>query len=123
MVSHGFSTCSHLFILAVLGCGHQHALAPSPPFNRETAKEPCTHMWNKKPEEESAPKAAAPRPVIPAQPPVRPAPPPTVTPEEPKTAPRTGVIGPSMTVKGEVHSREELYIDGDVQGSIELQHR
>jgi len=28
-----------------------------------------------------------------------------------------------MTVKGEVHSREELYIDGDVQGSIELQHR
>jgi cytoskeletal protein CcmA (bactofilin family) len=28
-----------------------------------------------------------------------------------------------MTVKGEVYSREELYIDGDVQGSIELQHR
>ena len=28
-----------------------------------------------------------------------------------------------MTVKGEVHSREELYIDGEVQGSIELQHR
>jgi len=46
-----------------------------------------------------------------------------VTPEEPKPANRTGVIGPSMTVKGEVHSREELYIDGEVQGSIELQHR
>ena len=28
-----------------------------------------------------------------------------------------------MTVKGEVYSREELYIDGDVQGSIELHHR
>jgi cytoskeletal protein CcmA (bactofilin family) len=28
-----------------------------------------------------------------------------------------------MTVKGEVYSREELYIDGEVQGSIELQHR
>jgi cytoskeletal protein CcmA (bactofilin family) len=32
-------------------------------------------------------------------------------------------MGPSMTVKGEVYSREELYIDGEVQGSIELQHR
>src|SRR5262249_20154183 len=82
-------------------------------------------MWNKRPEEEPTPKAAAPRPVIPAQPPVRPAPAPTptVTPEEPKPANRTGVIGRSMTVKGEVHSREELYIDGEVQGSIELQHR
>ena len=28
-----------------------------------------------------------------------------------------------MTVKGEVHSREELYVDGEIQGSIELQHR
>src|SRR6266567_4146198 len=80
-------------------------------------------MWNKKPEEEPTPKAAAPRPVIPAQPPVRPAPAPAVTPEEPKPATRSGVIGPSMTVKGEVYSREELYIDGEVQGSIELQHR
>ena len=28
-----------------------------------------------------------------------------------------------MTIKGEIVSREELYIDGEVQGSIELQHR
>jgi cytoskeletal protein CcmA (bactofilin family) len=28
-----------------------------------------------------------------------------------------------MTVKGEIYSREELYIDGEIQGSIELQHR
>jgi cytoskeletal protein CcmA (bactofilin family) len=28
-----------------------------------------------------------------------------------------------MTVKGEVYSREELYVDGEIQGSIELQHR
>src|SRR5713101_7894324 len=80
-------------------------------------------MWNKRTEEEPAPKATAPRPVIPAQPSVRPAPTPAVTPEEPKSASRGGVIGPSMTVKGEVHSREELYIDGEVQGSIDLQHR
>jgi cytoskeletal protein CcmA (bactofilin family) len=80
-------------------------------------------MWNKKTDEEPAPKAVAPRPIIPVQPSVRPVPTPAVTPEEPKQATRTGVIGPSMTVKGEVHSREELYIDGEVQGSIELQHR
>jgi cytoskeletal protein CcmA (bactofilin family) len=28
-----------------------------------------------------------------------------------------------MTVKGEVYSKEELYVDGEVQGSIELHHR
>jgi len=28
-----------------------------------------------------------------------------------------------MTVKGEVYSREELYVDGEIHGSIELQHR
>ena len=82
-------------------------------------------MWNKKTEEESAPKATAPRPQVatPPPPPVRPAPDRAVTPEAPKPAYQTAVIGSSMTVKGEVHSREELYIDGEVQGSIELQHR
>jgi len=28
-----------------------------------------------------------------------------------------------MTVKGEVFSREELYVDGEIEGSIEMQHR
>ena len=28
-----------------------------------------------------------------------------------------------MTVKGEVYSREELYVDGEIEGSIEMQHR
>jgi cytoskeletal protein CcmA (bactofilin family) len=79
-------------------------------------------MWNKKTEEESAPRAAAPRPAVPPQPPVRSTPDPVYKPEEPKT-PNRGMMGPSMTVKGEVYSREELYIDGEVQGSIELQHR
>jgi cytoskeletal protein CcmA (bactofilin family) len=32
-------------------------------------------------------------------------------------------MGTSMTVKGEVYSREELYVDGEIHGSIELQHR
>ena len=28
-----------------------------------------------------------------------------------------------MSVKGEIYSREELFVDGEIQGSIELQHR
>ena len=81
-------------------------------------------MWNKKPEEEEyAPKAAAPRPAFATQPAVRPVPEAAPTSAESKSPTRGGVIGPSMTVKGEVYSREELYIDGDVQGSIELHHR
>src|SRR5207247_1402638 len=84
-------------------------------------------MWSKRTQGESALKAAAPRPTLstqPSQPSVRPASPPVaMPPEEPKSTGRGGLMGPSMTVKGEVYSREELYIDGEVQGSIELQHR
>jgi cytoskeletal protein CcmA (bactofilin family) len=80
-------------------------------------------MWNKKTEEESAPKATAPRPAVIPQPQVRLAPDRPVTPEAPKSTNQGGVIGSSMTVKGELYSREELFIDGEVQGSIELQHR
>jgi len=78
-------------------------------------------MWNKKNDEENAPRAVAPRPTqAPAQP-VNAAPP---TPEPARPATRSGgTIGASMTVKGEVYSREELHVDGEIQGSIELQHR
>jgi cytoskeletal protein CcmA (bactofilin family) len=80
-------------------------------------------MWNnKRTEEESAPKAA-PRPLPVNEPAVRPAATPAATGEQSKQPSRGGVIGSSMTVKGEVHSREELYVDGEIQGSIELQHR
>jgi cytoskeletal protein CcmA (bactofilin family) len=76
-------------------------------------------MWNKKNEEEFAPKAAAPLPVRPAYT----APPATPNPPEAKPISRGGTIGSSMTVKGEVYSREELIVDGEIQGSIEMQHR
>jgi cytoskeletal protein CcmA (bactofilin family) len=32
-----------------------------------------------------------------------------------------GVIGPSMKIKGEISSEEELYIDGQVEGTLTLQ--
>ena len=83
-------------------------------------------MWNNKREEEPSPKAVAPRPVVatptPTPTPVRPAPAPAIA-QEVKASSSGGTLGPTMTVKGEIYSREELYIDGEIQGSIELHHR
>src|SRR5215469_55328 len=31
------------------------------------------------------------------------------------------VIGPSMNIKGEIRTREELFVDGEVEGSLESQ--
>src|SRR5215471_288950 len=52
-------------------------------------------------------------------------PPPNSTPAAP-AAPVTmsgpkqsAVIGPSMTIKGEIRAREELLVDGDVEGILE----
>jgi len=33
----------------------------------------------------------------------------------------SAVIGPSMTIKGEIRAREELLVDGDVEGILESQ--
>jgi len=87
-------------------------------------------MWNKRTEEDSAPKPPAPPVVTPPTPARHPAPletfrrpGPTPTPEEVKVPNRGGFVGSSMTIKGEVYSRDELYVDGEIQGSIELHHR
>lgn len=34
---------------------------------------------------------------------------------------QTAVIGPSMTIKGEIRAREELLVDGEVEGTLESQ--
>src|SRR5260370_7117875 len=75
-------------------------------------------MWNKTSEEQSAPKSAAPRPAAAPSTPVQSAPNLAAQPGRGGTT-----MGPSMSVKGEVYSREELFVDGEIQGSIELQHR
>jgi cytoskeletal protein CcmA (bactofilin family) len=89
-------------------------------------------MWNRRKEEEQP----APRPVA-AQPPAQPARPqpakesiPMSTvpnrPTESFDAPRAGnaVLGKSVMVKGQILSREDLTIDGEVEGTIEMQeHR
>ena len=80
-------------------------------------------MWNKKTEEEAPPRPVAQRPVVAAPMPVRPESAPVRTPEIVKAPGRGGSLGSTMTVKGEVYSQEELYVDGEVHGSIELHHR
>ena len=80
-------------------------------------------MWNKKNEEETAPRVVSQPSGFPAPAATRPVPVPPATPEPPRLQNQGASIGPSMTVKGEVHSREELYVDGEIEGSIEMHHR
>ena len=81
-------------------------------------------MWNKRTEEEMSPKPVAPRPAVATPPPVQQTPPPAAVSQPQVKAPSSGgTLGSTMTVKGEIYSREELFIDGEIHGSIELQHR
>jgi cytoskeletal protein CcmA (bactofilin family) len=41
----------------------------------------------------------------------------------PPAASSVAAIGASMIIKGDIFSREELYVDGDVEGKVELQQR
>jgi cytoskeletal protein CcmA (bactofilin family) len=94
-------------------------------------------MWNKREEALPAkPMSNKPTPVQAA----RPEPAPITTPpretairsnDVPREVPREPVrpaasaaaIGSSMVIIGEIHSREELFVDGEVEGKLELQHR
>ena len=70
-------------------------------------------MWNKRNEEPLAPHQPLAPPAQPAR--VEPAPPP---PPPPAPARAVAVIGASMRIKGEIHSREELMVDGEVEGLL-----
>ena len=74
-------------------------------------------MWNRKTETE-------PRPQTPPPPPVQhPSPvpvPQAVRQEPPPTRRGATILGPNVSVKGEIYSEEDLTIDGDVQGTVEL---
>lgn len=95
-------------------------------------------MWNKRKDDDFSARPATPTPTpaptiapeatrretpMPPQPqPVAPAAP--VRTVESETARGSAVIGKSVVLKGQIVSREDLYIDGDVEGSVELpEHR
>ena len=83
-------------------------------------------MWNKK-EEPPAPRPASVTPVqaVPVPvPEIRKEPTPvSSTPHRiPETEPRnTAMIGKSVKVVGEIFTKEDLYVDGDIEGTIESQ--
>jgi cytoskeletal protein CcmA (bactofilin family) len=83
-------------------------------------------MWNKR--EDNQPATSLPnRPVMTEAPKLEPAP--MARPNEPAREPvrqpsaSSAAIGASMVIVGEIYSREELLVDGEVDGKLELQHR
>jgi cytoskeletal protein CcmA (bactofilin family) len=93
-------------------------------------------MWNKR-DEVPTPKTAPNRPNLmeSAKPEPQPIAPPRETAMRPAEVPReparqpasptasAAAIGASMIIIGEIYSREELLVDGEVDGKLELQHR
>ena len=82
-------------------------------------------MWNKRKEEEYPPAKsstpAPPAPNVPKESNPMSSPMPSYQPQEPRGS---AIIGKSVMIKGQIFSREDLTIDGEVEGSVELQeHR
>jgi cytoskeletal protein CcmA (bactofilin family) len=75
-------------------------------------------MWNKR-DESARPQFQPTPPTAPMS--VRPASVSTSPPPAPAAPRQSAVIGASMRIKGEINSREELIIDGEVEGAVESQ--
>ncbi len=83
-------------------------------------------MWNKRRDDEPTPRPAAP-PVPPAmEHRVEPAPAMSAPVKPPAAEPPRGVaaIGKSVIIKGQILSREDLWLDGEIEGTVEVpEHR
>ena len=79
-------------------------------------------MWNKRNDEPFAPRPQ-PEPVRSAAPPTPPRPEPVPSPVHapPPGSRQAATIGAAMSIKGEIRAREELLVDGEVEGSLESQ--
>src|SRR5229473_5534963 len=78
-------------------------------------------MWNKKKEDEYPAKTGSPLPAAAGNAAMSTAPAPS---HHTHDARGTAMIGKSVMIKGQIFSREDLTIDGEVEGSVELQeHR
>ena len=90
-----------------------------------------TQVWNKRTDEPTSTARPQGEPVnqqrepAPTPVPVQSAPPPRAplpsTPAPTNGARQQAVIGPSMAIKGEIRAREELLVDGEVEGQLESQ--
>ena len=81
-------------------------------------------MWNKRNDEPSVPGRSQMEPGLNYAPPAPPATPSPVSRMESTAAARTNArqvaaIGASMSIKGDIRTQEELFVDGDVEGSLE----
>lgn len=72
-------------------------------------------MWNKRTDEPVPMPKAAPEPIRNYPAPTNTQPATTATPQPTKAA----AIGASMNIKGEIRTREELFVDGEVEGIVE----
>ncbi len=81
-------------------------------------------MWNKRREDEFTPRP--PSPAVPVEP-VReaaPAPAPAPKPSDTEVPRGVAAIGKSVIIKGQIFSREDLYLDGEMEGTVEVpEHR
>ena len=75
-------------------------------------------MWNKREQEPGRPATSLSPPPVPANSGPVPVPPPPAAPA-PQARTQSAVIGPSMQIKGEIRTDEELLVDGEVEGLVE----
>ena len=76
-------------------------------------------MWNKRSEEEARAKNQQPQPQPSAQAQAAQAPAAAPRPAPPEPPRGVAILGKNVQVKGEIHSKEDLTIDGDVQGTVD----
>ena len=74
-------------------------------------------MWNKRNDDPTAPQPMPQRYEPGTPPPAAVVP----RPHQPRQPHQTATIGTSMSIKGEIVSREELVVDGEVEGSMQSQ--
>ncbi len=80
-------------------------------------------MWNKRRDEDSMPRppsAPAPQAEPVREVPPAPAPTPPVKPGVPEAPRGVAAIGKSVIIKGQILSREDLYLDGEMEGTVEV---
>ena len=83
-------------------------------------------MWNKRdeaPSPRTEPMRPEPQPISPPREAAAPAPRPVAATPPAAQPSSSAAIGASMVIVGEIYSREELLVDGEVDGKLELQHR